>query len=388
MKEYVKIPCSIIRGGTSKGVYLRTKDLPEDPVLRDKVILNIYGSPDIRQINGLGGADPLTSKAALIAPSKRDDADVDYTFGYVGIKDTVIDYEGNCGNISSGVGLFAISQGLVPVTEPITYVRIYNTNTKKVIVAAIPVEDGEVICEGDYAIDGVPGTGAKIVLNFLKCGGAKTGKLLPTGNVVDEITLKDGKKVRVSLVDAANPSVFVKAEDVGFTGKELPQDTQSRPEILEIMEDIRTTAAVMMGLADSKDRCGPAVPKVAFVAASQDYATSNGTIVKGESVDLLARTKAMAVLHKAYAVTGGICVATAALIEGTVVSEIVSKKAKESGNVRVGHPSGVLEFVISLEKLSDGQLNLVQAGVSRTAKPIMDGHVYVSRQVFAKTATE
>lgn len=388
MREYVKIPCSIIRGGTSKGVYLRTKDLPEDPILRDKVILNIYGSPDIRQINGLGGADPLTSKAALIAPSKRDDADVDYTFGYVGIKDAVIDYEGNCGNISSGVGIFAISQGLVPITEPITYVRIYNTNTKKVIVAAIPVEDEEVVSEGDYAIDGVPGTGAKIVLNFLKCGGAKTGKLLPTGNVVDEITLKDGKNVRVSLVDAANPSVFVKAEDVGFTGKELPQDTETRPEILDIMEDIRTTAAVMMGLSESKETCGPAVPKVAFVAAPQDYATSTGNIVNGDSIDLLARTKAMAVLHKAYAVTGGICVSTAALIEGTVVNEIVSENAKESGIVRVGHPSGVLEFVISLEKLPDGQLSLVQAGVSRTAKPILDGYVYVSRKVFTKQDTE
>lgn len=383
MGEYVKIPCSIIRGGTSKGVYLRLKDLPEDPTVRDKVILDIYGTPDARQINGLGGADPLTSKAALIAPSKREDADVDYTFGYVGIKDAVIDYEGNCGNISSGVGPFAIRQGLVAVTEPITNVRIYNTNTKKVIVAAVPVVDGEVVSEGDYAIDGVPGTGAKIVLNFLKCAGAKTGKLLPTGNVVDEITLKSGKKVRVSLVDAANPSVFVKAEDVGFTGKELPKDVESKPEILEIMEDIRTTAAVMMGLAESKGKCGPAVPKVAFVAAPQDYATSDGKTIKEDSVDLLARTKAMAVMHKAYAVTGGICVATAALIEGTVVNEIVSAKAKESGIVRVGHPSGILEFVISLEKLPDGKLNLVQAGVSRTSKPIMDGYVYVSRKVFS-----
>jgi 2-methylaconitate cis-trans-isomerase PrpF len=206
---------------------------------------------------------------------------------------------------------------------------------------------------------------------------------LPTGNAVDEIALKSGKKVRVSLVDAANPSVFVKAEDVGFTGKELPKDVENKPEILEIMEDIRTTAAVMMGLAESKEACGPAVPKVAFVAAPQDYATSDGKMIKFDRVDLLARTKAMAVMHKAYAVTGGICVATAALIEGTVVNEIVSAAAKESGIVRVGHPSGILEFVISLEKLPDGSLNLVQAGVSRTSKPIMDGYVYVSRKVFS-----
>lgn len=382
MKEYVKIPAVFMRAGTSKGVYLMPKDLPEDPAVRDKVILAIYGSPDLRQINGIGGADPLTSKVAIVASSERDNVDVDYTFGYVGINDAIVDYEGNCGNMSSGVGPFAIGQGLVAITEPITKVRIYNTNTKKVIEAEILVKDGEVVTEGDYVIDGVPGTGAKIVLNFLNSGGSKTGKLLPTGNVIDEITLQCGRKVRVSLVDAANPSVFVKAIDIGLTGVELPQDTETNPEILEIMEDIRTTAAVMMGLAVSKDKVGPAVPKVAFVSAPQEYVTINGVTVKTEAVDLVARTKAMAVMHKAYAVTGGICVSTAALIEGTVVNEIVSEQAKRSGIVRVGHPSGILDFEINLEKNQNGW-HLAKAGVTRTAKPIMDGHVYVSRKIFA-----
>jgi len=179
MGEYVKIPALLMRGGTSKGVYLMMEDLPEDAALRDKAILAIYGSPDVRQINGIGGADPLTSKVALIAPSKRENIDVDYTFGYVGIKEAIVDYEGNCGNMSSGVGPFAIGKGLVPAEEPITKVRIYNTNTKKVIEAHIPVKDGEVITTGNYSIDGVPGTGAKIVLNFLNSGGSKTGKQLP-----------------------------------------------------------------------------------------------------------------------------------------------------------------------------------------------------------------
>ncbi|MBU2703309.1 2-methylaconitate cis-trans-isomerase PrpF [Sporomusaceae bacterium BoRhaA] len=383
MGEYIKIPAVLMRGGTSKGVYLLAQDLPEDLLLRDKVILDIYGSPDVRQINGIGGADPLTSKVAIVAASDRENVDVDYTFGYVGIKDAVVDYEGNCGNMSSGVGPFAIGRGLVTITEPITKVRIYNTNTKKVIVAEIPVKDGEVVTEGDYAIDGVPGTGAKIVLNFLNSGGSKTGKLLPTGNVIDEIRLQCGKKVRVSLVDAANPSVFVKAIDIGLTGVELPQDTETKPEILEIMEDIRTTAAVMMGLAASKEQVGPAVPKVAFVSAPQEYVTINGVTVKANDVDLVARTKAMAVMHKAYAVTGGICVSTAALIEGTVVNEIVSERAKRSGIVRVGHPSGILDFEINLEK-EQKNWHLSKAGVSRTAKPIMDGQVYVSRKVFTK----
>lgn len=384
MGEYVKVPAVLMRGGTSKGAYLMMSDLPEDPVLRDQVILSIYGSPDARQISGIGGADPLTSKVALIAPSTREGVDVDYTFGYVGIKEAVVDYEGNCGNMSSAVGPFAIAKGLVQVEEPITRVRIYNTNTSKVIEASVPVKDGEVVSEGDYAIAGVPGTGAKISLNFLNSAGSKTGRLLPTGNVVDEITLKSGKKVRVSLVDAANPAVFIKAEDIGLTGKELPVEAETNPAILEIMEDIRTTAAVMMGLAKSKETASSAVPKVAFVAAPADYLTTNGEMVKAGETDLLARTKALAVMHKTYAVTGGICLATAACIAGTVVNEVVSSQAKESGEIRIGHPSGILEVFVSLKKLLNGEWDLLQAGVCRTAKPIMEGMVYVPSKLFEK----
>jgi 2-methylaconitate cis-trans-isomerase PrpF len=380
--EYIKIPAMVLRGGTSKGVYLLTADLPEDPTIRDQVILNLYGSPDVRQISGLGGADPLTSKVALIALSARANIDVDYTFGYVGIKDAVIDYDGNCGNISAGVGHFAILQGLVAVTEPITRVRIYNTNTQKVIEAEVPVANGQIITEGDYSIAGVPGSGAKIVLNFLNSAGSKTGKLLPTGNVVDEITLKNKNTVRVSLVDAANPAVFVKAADIGLTGRELPADTETNPVILDIMEDIRTTAAVMMGLAASKDQAGSTVPKVAIVASPQDYQTSSGDTVKAADVDLLARTKAMAVMHKTYAITGGICVATAALIEGTVVNEVVDPLVKGRGGVRIGHPSGILEVFVQVKKLPGNQWDLLQAGVCRTAKPIMEGLAYVSRKAF------
>jgi 2-methylaconitate cis-trans-isomerase PrpF len=206
---------------------------------------------------------------------------------------------------------------------------------------------------------------------------------LPTGNVKDEITLKSGKKVFVSLVDAANPAVFVKASDIGLTGVEMPDDTLSRPGILEIMEDIRTTAAVMMGLASSKEKAGPAVPKVAFVAEPQDYAALNGTQVKAGDVDLVARTLALSVLHKAYAVTGGICVATAALIPGTVVSEAAGEQAKRSQVVRLGHPSGILDFEIDLEDTAAG-LNLVRAAVARTARPIMEGFVFVPARTFVR----
>ena len=382
MREFEKIRAAIIRGGTSKGVYLLANELPKDPALRDKVILSIFGSPDPRQINGLGGADPLTSKLAIIAPSRREGADVDYTFAYVGIDKAVVDYDGNCGNISQGVGPFAVDEGLVPVTEPITRVRIFNTNTKKIIEAEVPVRDGKAVTEGDFVVNGVPGTGAKIVLNFVNSGGSKTGKLLPTGNVVDKMDLADGRSVRVSLVDAANPAVFVQAADIGFTGKELPRDTASNPQILAIMEEIRVKAALMMGLATSPEKVSPAVPKIAFVAPPQDYETATGKTITAAECDLLARTKALAVMHKAYAVTGGICVGAAALIDGTVVSEVVGPRAKAAGVVRVGHPSGVSDFVIAVCRKPTGEFELTQSGVAGTSRRIMDGTVYVPRRLF------
>jgi len=382
LKEFIKIPAVYMRGGTSKGVYLMERDLPSDPATRDRVILDIYGSPDVRQINGMGGADPLTSKVALLSPSLRPGVDIDYTFGYVGIREAAVDYEGNCGNISSGVGVYAIRQGLVKAVEPVTKVVIFNTNTSKIIEALIPVRDGEVVFEGDYTIAGVPGKGARIVMNFPNSAGSKTGRLLPTGNVQDTMTLNNGRSIRVSLVDAANPSVFVKAGDIGLTGKELPQDCERNPEILAVMEEIRITAGVMMGLATSKERVGPAVPKVAIVAPPQDYASSENTLIGTEEIDLLARTKAMAEMHKTYAVTGGICIATAAMIEGTVVNEVVSARAKATGEVRVGHPSGVLEIFVDIQRSGDGGWNLLKAGVCRTARPIMDGEVYVSRKAY------
>jgi 2-methylaconitate cis-trans-isomerase PrpF len=382
MREYERVRAAVIRGGTSKGVYLLASELPKDPARRDQVILSIFGSPDPRQINGLGGADPLTSKVAILARSQRPDADVDYTFGYVGIEKAVVDYEGNCGNISQGVGPFAVDEGLVPVTEPITTVRIFNTNTKKVIEASVPVRDGKAVTEGDFAINGVPGTGAKILLNFVNSGGSKTGKLLPTGNVVDKMELRDGRVIRVSLVDAANPAVFVQAAEIGFTGRELPRDSVANPQILAVMEEIRARAAVMMGLARAPEAVSPAVPKVAFVAPPQDYQTITGARIAASDCDLLARTKALAVMHKAYAVTGGICVSAAALIAGTVVSEVVGPRAAAAGVVRVGHPSGVSDYVITVSRTPSGGFELTQSGVAGTSRRIMDGWVYVPHRVF------
>jgi hypothetical protein len=343
------------------------------------VILAIFGSPDARQINGLGGADPLTSKVAILARSTRPDADVDYTFGYVGIDKAVVDYQGNCGNISQGVGPFAVDEGLVPVTEPVTLVRIFNTNTKKIIEAEVPVRGGRALSEGDFVINGVPGSGARIVMNFVNSAGSRTGKLLPTGNVIDPIELSDGRKVRASLVDAANPAVFVQAAEIGFSGSELPKDTVADPRILTVMEEIRVKAAIMMKLAAGPDAVSPAVPKVAFVAPPRAYQTISGETIAPSSYDLLARTKALAVMHKAYAVTGGICLSAAALIEGTVVHEVVDARARQNGVVRVGHPSGVSSYIVCVTKKPSGEFELIKSAVAGTARRIMDGYVYVPR---------
>lgn len=363
-------------------MFLLASDLPCDPAARDRVILSIFGSPDPRQIDGLGGADPLTSKCAIIARSARADADIDYTLGYVGINKGAVDYEGNCGNISQAVGPFAVDEGLVPVTEPITQVRIFNTNTNKLLVAEVPVSDGKALTEGEFSIHGVPGKAARIVVDFVNAAGSKTGKLLPTGNVVDEITISDGRRISVSLVDAAAPAVFVRAADVGLTGRESPDDTKRNPEIVSIMEEIRVQAAVMMKLAADTKSVSPAVPKVGIVAPPQTYQTISGETITASDCDLLARTLALGVMHKAYAVTGGICLSAAALIDGTVVNQVLSSHAKGSGTVRVGHPSGVSSFVVTVERTPSGQFELKKSAVAGTARRIMDGQVYVPRRVF------
>jgi hypothetical protein len=377
MYDFKKIKAAVIRGGTSKGVYLLAKDLPSDPEQRDRVILAIFGSPDARQINGLGGADPLTSKLAIIAPSERPNADVDYTFGYVGIATSDIDYGGNCGNISQGVGPFAIDEGMVSITEPVTTVRIFNTNTNKMIEAQVEVKNGKSVTSGDFIHHGVPGKSSKILMNFEDSGGSRTPHLLPTGNVQDEMTLNDGRTIKVSIVDASNPGVFVKAIDLGFTAKELPTDEITTLKLLPLMEEIRAKASVMMGLTQTPEEVAAGIPKVAIVALSSDYATSDGVLIKKAECDFLARTKALTVMHKAYAVTGGICVSAAALVEGTVVNEVLSDAAKRTGVVRIGHPSGVTPFQVEVQKNDRGEFILTKSLVVGSSRRIMDGFVYV-----------
>ena len=236
----MKIPIAVMRGGTSKGVFINYKEMPEDRVLWDSFLLDIMGSPDQRQIDGLGGGNSLTSKAAIIKKSEMDGIDVEYTFAQVSIENQLVDFKGNCGNISSAVGPYAIEQGLVAAVAPVTVVRIFNTNTQKVIIAEVEVENGQVKTEGQCEIPGVPGTGSPIYLSFTDAQGAVTGKLFPTGNPIDRIDTRNGP-IGVSIIDVANPLVFVKAEDVGLTGSELPHEFTA--EKLAELEEIRSAAA-------------------------------------------------------------------------------------------------------------------------------------------------
>ena len=379
MKQKTTFRCTIMRGGTSKGIFLMEKDLPKDPQLRDQVILAIFGSPDIRQIDGLGGADSLTSKLALIKVAEEKDRDIDYTFGAVGIDKPFVDYSANCGNISSAVGPFAIDQGLVRPEEPFTTVKIFNTNTRRMIYAKVPIKKGKVISEGDYAIDGVPGTGAKIELSFMDPGGALTGKLLPTGNEVDEIVLETGEKFFVTIVDAGNPTAFVLAEDLGLRGTELPEFLERTPEIKIKLEALRKKVGELSGIPLT-----PSIPKIAFVAAPQDYKTIAGQEIRKGEVNMLARVMAMGKLHKAFAITAGVPAAAAAVVPGSIVHRVIASTESDSMERKlvIGHPSGQMDVGVKARK-EQGQIQVVSCTVGRTARKIMEGRVCISKEVYS-----
>jgi 2-methylaconitate cis-trans-isomerase PrpF len=373
-----RIPCIIIRGGTSKGVFIQEKYLPPDREARDRLILRIFGSPDPRQIDGLGGADPLTSKLAIVCRSGRSDADVDYTFAQVGIETAFVDYSLTCGNICSGVGPFAIDEGLLQPVEPLTTVRIFNTNTQRLIIAEVPVKDGKSVSEGDFQIDGVPGTGAEIALRFIDPAGGITGRLLPTANAVDRISLAHGKQMEVSIVDAGNLYVFVDAGDVGLKGTEGPNDLDDAA--VNLLEEIRHAAErLLAGQSGSKK---PTF-KMAFVARPQDYVSYNRLgDVKKDDIDLTSRIITSKRMHKAYAVTGAIATSAAASVRDSILDRLIRHTRKDCSLLRIGHPSGVIEARAESELLH-GDLVLKEVGIKRTARRLMDGCVYVPEGVFS-----
>lgn len=376
MKRRIEFPCTIMRGGTSKGIFLREEVLPEDPLLRERIILAVFGSPDLRQIDGLGGADSLTSKLAIIAPGKGGDRDVNYTFGAVGIETAFVDYSANCGNISSAVGPYAVEEGLVKAVEPYTEVRIFNTNTKRMIRARVPVKKGRFYPEGDYAIDGCPGTGSRIDLTFVDPGGVATGRTLPTGNVSDELVLVDGKRYEATIIDAGNPTAFVSAADLGLKGDETPRELDGDPEIIGKLEEIRRAVAGKMGIPLARS-----IPKVSWVAPPRAFKTSDGRIFDSGEVSFLARVLAMGKIHKAYALTAAIPAAIGAVLPGSVVRRAAGHGIdRDAERIVIGHPAGTIEVKVELR--GDTRLEVKGCTIGRTARRIMDGRVYISEKIY------
>lgn len=363
----MKVPVVVMRGGTSKGVFFNHEHMPSNPLQWDAFLLDVMGSPDHRQIDGLGGANSLTSKAGIIKKSNSPDFDVEYTFAQISLDNQMVDFKGNCGNISSAVGPYAIEQGLIEAKSPITTVRIFNTNTKKLIMAEVEVENGQVKTEGSCSIPGVPGTGSPIYLSFNRAEGAVTGKLFPTGNPVDMIRTRD-RLIPVSIIDVANPLVFVKAQDVGLTGNELPADyTQDK---LNELEEIRSIAAEMCGFSDRKSATfkSPAVPKMTIIAPPMDYVDLEGNERKSSEMDVMIRMMSMQKPHQALAITGAICTTAGAYLEDTILSDMLNIKQEV---FRLAHPAGIMEAKVDFLA---GHIRSIK--VVRTARTILEGNVY------------
>jgi len=382
--ENGSVEITLMRGGTSKGVFLRKEEFEKIPEeYRERAILSIFGSPDARQIDGLGGATSTTSKMMIVARSSEPDIDVEYTFGQIAVDKPLIDYGGNCGNLTAAVGVFAVDEGMVAAHEPVTTLTLYNTNTQKRVVAEIPVEGGKAKTEGDCRIQGVPGTSARIVNRYINPSGGVTGKLFPTGNKIDILEVGT-EEIRCSILDVMNPVVFLLAKNLSLTGKELPEEVNSDPQLLSKLEMIRGEVAERLGLVrDSTETAAtsPGIPKIAFVAPPDDYDDSYGNAIKSEELNLLARMMSMQKAHPTYAVTGAMCTAAAAVLEGTVVSEIArfdtrSSEEEREREVVIGHPRGTISVRVKLAKTATGNTEILEAVVYRTARKLMKGSAF------------
>lgn len=384
------IRCWIIRGGTSKGIYLKESDLPRDPAARDQTILSIFGSPDKRQINGLGGADPLTSKVCIVGPppADRPDCHLTYTFGQVEIDEPHVDYHSLCGNLSAGVAAFAIWENMARPVSPITEVRIYNTNLDSVLIAEVPVADGLPVERGDYAMSGVPGTGAKITLNLAgTAGGSRTnasggaGKLMPTGSAMDKLSIPGFGEIDATLLDVGNAHVFIRAADVGLKGTEAAAEIDADKALTDLLERIRSAAAYAMGMVDDPKKATaetPATPLLGMIAPPADYENVlGGGTVKAEEVDFVSRLMFMQQMHKTYAGTSTACTGVASKIPGTIVHEAARAGIEDRLETLIGHPAGVIETEAIVAPEGNG-FRVERATLGRTARRILEGYVYPS----------
>lgn len=383
MKQF-KLPAVFMRGGTSNAVVFNQRDLPQDKAMWDEIFLAAIGSPDPngRQLDGMGGGVSSVSKVCVVGPPTRPDADIDYTFAQVQVKEAKVDYGANCGNMSSAMGPFAVDEGIVKVSGREALVRIHNTNTKKIIHALFSLDDGLAAVDGDLAIPGVSGTGSPVKLEFRDPGGATTGKLLPTGHVVDTLDVPGVGKIRASMVDAANATVWVNARDLGLTGIELPDALESNAAVMSRLEAIRRTASVAMGItANLEDAAkNKSVPFIGFVSAAQDAKMLSGAAIAAADIDLTGRVISNGQPHRALPLTVSLCMAVAARLEGGVVNEVLRQdtnaKASAGAPIRIGMPSGILTVAATV-KQKDGQWHAEQGAFYRTQRRMFEGQVLV-----------
>ncbi|KAJ5804620.1 uncharacterized protein N7518_000923 [Penicillium psychrosexuale] len=372
-KRQNSLPAAYYRGGTSRAVFFKQEDLPPNKEDWAPIFRSVIGSPDTngRQLDGLGGGISSLSKVCVVGASTHDEADVDYTFVSLGIKNTDVDYSSNCGNMSSAVGPFAVDAHLFPLQNPSpdsASVRIHNTNTGKIIHSSFPVVDGEATASGDFAIDGVAGTAARIKLDFIDPAGSVTGKLLPTGNVVDTFDA-----TRATCIDVGNPCVFVQALDLGVSGNLTPDEITAHPDLLPRLDSIRRQAGVKMGIADETAAVPGSIPKICIVAAPST--TDSRDIERRQTsvdVDLLARALSVGQPHKAVPITVALALAAAAHVPQSTVAGVVSEDPVDSAGLTIGHASGNLLVGANFD--ADGALT--SAMVFRTARRLFEGRIY------------
>ncbi|MFT5643589.1 MAG: putative AcnD-accessory protein PrpF [Janthinobacterium sp.] len=394
----IKVPATYIRGGTSKGVFFRLHDLPEAAQVpgpaRDALLLRVIGSPDPygKQIDGMGGATSSTSKTVILSTSNRPGHDVDYLFGQVAIDKAFVDWSGNCGNLSAAVGSFAISSGLVELgsvlannaQNGIASVRIWQANIGKTIIAHVPISNGEVQETGDFELDGVTFAAAEVMLDFMDPAAEEEGgggSMFPTGNLVDDLDVPGVGTLKVTLINAGIPTIFVNAQEIGYSGAELQDAINGDAKALAMFETIRAHGAVRMGLITHIDQAAQRqhTPKVAFVAQPLDYVSSSGKPVAAADIDLLVRALSMGKLHHAMMGTAAVAIGTAAAIPGTLVNLAAGGGLRNA--VRFGHPSGTLQVGAEATEVN-GQWRVTKASMSRSARVLMEGWVRVPGDAF------
>ncbi len=384
-----RIPAVFMRGGTANAVVFHQKDLPADRRLWDDIFLAAIGSPDPygRQLDGMGGGFTAVSKACVIGPPTRPDADIDYTFAQIPVKEQRVEYAANCGNMSVAMGPFAVDEGLVqaPDANGEALVRIHNTNTKKIIHARFPLVNGCAAVEGALEIPGIAGTGAPVRLDFVTPGGAATGKLLPTGNVRDTLDVPGVGNIEVSMIDAANPCVFVRARDVGLRGTEPPAEVEANAAVMQKLAAIRCAASVAMGIARDLNEAATRLtnPAIGYVSPPQDCALSSGVALRAEEIDITGRMIARGQAHRDMPLTRTLCMAVAARINGTVVHEVTRATDNPDAELRIGMPAGVITAAAEV-RLKDSAWVAVRGSFLRTQRRLFEGSVLVRASLVAQ----